>query len=93
MLQADLGDGVLVVPEGLNGRTTVLDDPNENPFFCGQDGAGMNGRRQLLPCLHSHKPVSVVVIALGCNDMKTSAFHRPIAPSPGLHPHPPQPTS
>lgn len=30
----------------------------------------MNGRRALLPRLHSHKPVRVVVLGLGCNDMK-----------------------
>jgi len=37
------------------------------------DGAagGLNGRKSLLPTLHSHKPVDVVVLALGCNDMKT----------------------
>ena len=61
---------MLVVPEGLNGRTTVIDDPQENPDFAGLGGEGMSGRRALLPCLHSHKPVSVVVLALGCNDMK-----------------------
>lgn len=70
-LQAALGPEVLVVPEGLNGRTTVIDDPQENPDFAGLGGEGMNGRRFLLPCLHSHKPVSVVVLALGCNDFKS----------------------
>jgi lysophospholipase L1-like esterase len=66
-LASALGSEVLVVPEGLNGRTTVIDDPQENPDFAGIGGEGMNGRRFLLPCLHSHKPVSVVVLALGCN--------------------------
>ena len=70
-LQSTLGPEVLVVPEGLNGRTTVIDDPQENPDFAGVGGEGMNGRRFLLPCLHSHKPVSVVVLALGCNDLKS----------------------
>lgn len=69
-LQDALGDEVTVVPEGLNGRTTVIDDPQENPDFAGLGGEGMNGRRFLLPCLHSHKPVAVVVLALGCNDLK-----------------------
>ena len=68
-MQNGLGDGYRVISEGLNGRTTVMDD--EHCWFC-VDGApgGMNGRRYLLPCLHSHKPIAVVVLALGCNDLK-----------------------
>jgi len=70
ILQSRLGDEFLVTPEGLNGRTTCMDD--EHCWSC-CDGApgGMNGRKCLLPILHSHKPVEVVVIALGCNDLKT----------------------
>lgn len=58
-----------VIAEGLSGRTTVLDD--EHCWDC-CDGAphGMNGRTFLLPCLNSHKPVDVVVLALGTNDLK-----------------------
>ena len=64
------GTPTRVIPEGLNGRTTCLDD--EQCWMC-VDGApgGMNGRKYLLPCLHSHKPVDVVVLSLGCNDLKT----------------------
>lgn len=69
-LQQELGASFIVMPEGLNGRTTTVDDPWENAHFCGVDGAGMNGRRYLLPCLYSHRPISVVVLALGCNDLK-----------------------
>jgi lysophospholipase L1-like esterase len=50
-----------VVEEGLNGRTTVWDDPFTE---------GRNGRVHLLPCLRSHAPVAVVVIMLGTNDLK-----------------------
>ena len=69
-LQRALGDGFIVVPEGLNGRTTVLDGPHESPLFSGPGGEGINGRRYLLPCLHSHSPIDVVGLALGCNDLK-----------------------
>ena len=69
-LQKILGQTFVVVPEGLNGRTTVLDDPWESSEFCGHGGEGMNGRRYLLPCLYSHRPLAVVVLALGCNDLK-----------------------
>ena len=65
-----LGANANIIPEGLNGRTTVHDDPIDAAFV-GVGGDNLNGRRYLLPCLHSHKPVDVVVLALGCNDLKT----------------------
>ena len=68
-LQQLLGEDYHVIPEGLNGRTTVLDDPTDCDF-AGVGGGNMNGRRYLTPCLRSHKPVAAVVLALGCNDMK-----------------------
>ncbi|MEQ8716390.1 MAG: SGNH/GDSL hydrolase family protein [Acidimicrobiales bacterium] len=57
-----LGDGFVVIEEGLNGRTTVFDDPVE--------GADRNGLTYLPACLESHKPLDVVVIMLGTNDLK-----------------------
>jgi lysophospholipase L1-like esterase len=62
VLQQSLGDGYLVVEEGLNGRTTTVDDPIE-PF--------RNGRDYLFPCLDSHHPLDLVTIMLGTNDLKT----------------------
>ena len=56
-----LGDGWQVVEAGLNGRTTVFEDPLG-------DKAGV---RHLGPVLESAAPVDVVVIALGTNDLKT----------------------
>jgi lysophospholipase L1-like esterase len=61
VLQELLGTGYRIIEEGLNGRTTVLDDPFQ---------AGRNGHGYLLPCLESHKPLDLVVIMLGTNDMK-----------------------
>jgi lysophospholipase L1-like esterase len=61
VLGALLGDGYAVIEEGLNGRTTVRDDPVEEH---------KNGRDYLRPCLASHKPLDLVVIALGVNDLK-----------------------
>ena len=66
VLRAALGSGWLVIEEGLPGRTTVHDDPVE--------GAERNGRTYLLPCLRSHRPLDVVVIMLGTNDLK-ARFH------------------
>lgn len=50
-----------IIEEGCGGRTTVWDDPLE---------MHKNGRTYLLPCLHSHRPLDAVVIALGTNDLK-----------------------
>ena len=61
VLQRELGPDFEVIAEGLNGRTTVHDDPIE-PYRCGADA--------LPPCLISHAPVDLVILALGCNDLK-----------------------
>ncbi len=61
VLQRELGDGYRVIEEGLNGRTTVWDDPLSS---------GRNGLTYLRPCLESHQPLDVVTIMLGTNDLK-----------------------
>lgn len=61
VLQSELGEDYLVIPEGLNGRTTVWDDPIE---------LHKSGSRYLPPCLDSHAPLDLVVIMLGTNDLK-----------------------
>ncbi len=61
VLQVALGDGFRVIEEGLGGRTTVWDDPIEGD---------KNGRRQLPALLESHKPLDLVVLMLGTNDLK-----------------------
>lgn len=58
-LGAALGDGWAVIAEGLNGRTATMDSPVAD---------GRNGLTYLMPCLHSHMPLDVVVIYLGTND-------------------------
>lgn len=70
VLQNKLSNRALVIPEGLNGRTTVMDDPL-NFRNNGCEASYANGRKYLLPMLHSHKPVDLVVLGLGCNDLKT----------------------
>ncbi len=62
VLAAALGPDWIVIAEGLGGRTTVSDDPIE--------GAEKNGKTYLLPCLASHKPLDLVVVMLGTNDLK-----------------------
>ena len=61
MLQELLGKDYLVIEEGLNGRTTVFDDPT-----C----EGRRGMDSIYSCLYSHKPVDLLIIMLGTNDVK-----------------------
>jgi lysophospholipase L1-like esterase len=62
VLQAALGPEFHVVEEGLNSRTTVLEDPTRGP--------GRNGLTYLGPCLDTHAPLDLVVLMLGTNDLK-----------------------
>ena len=63
VLQSELGNGFIVIEEGLNGRTTVFNDPIE--------GLYKNGHAYLTPCLESHAPIDLVILMLGTNDLKT----------------------
>ncbi|GJL51360.1 MAG: hydrolase [Nitrospirales bacterium] len=62
VVQAELGQGFVIIEEGRNGRTTDLDDPDQH---------GCNGRLALPQCLHVHRPLDLVIILLGTNDLKT----------------------
>lgn len=62
VLAEGLGKEYHVIEEGLNGRTTVLDDPT--------NGGYKNGLKYLIPCLNSHKPIDLCILLLGTNDMK-----------------------
>ncbi len=65
LLQYMLGSDYKVIEEGCNGRTTVFDDVIE-PW--------KSGLPYLKPCLNTHKPVDIVVLMLGSNDLK-ECFH------------------
>ena len=60
-LRRILGPRFQVIEEGLSGRTTMWDDPEE---------PDKNGLTYLRPCLDSHRPLDVVVVMLGSNDLK-----------------------
>lgn len=61
-LETALGGKVRVIAEGLGGRTTVFDDFS--------NAADRNGARVLPTLLESHKPLDLVIIMLGTNDLK-----------------------
>lgn len=75
-LQNILGPQFYVIEEGLGGRTTCLDDIEEE---------GRNGKATLLPCLRSHRPIDLVILMLGTNDLKArfSASVQSIAQNAG----------
>jgi lysophospholipase L1-like esterase len=65
VLARELGDEFRVIEEGLNARTTVRDDPVEEY---------KNGKDYFRPCLESHRPLDLVIVALGVNDLKARFF-------------------
>lgn len=62
VLARELGSDYLVIPEGLNGRTTVWVDPIEGEY--------KSGKSTLYAILESHYPIDLVVLMLGTNDLK-----------------------
>ncbi len=61
VLAEELGSGYTVIPEGLNGRTTVFDDPLTG---------NKSGVKHLDVVLASHYPIDLIIIMLGTNDLK-----------------------
>jgi lysophospholipase L1-like esterase len=61
VLARELGPDYTIIEEGLNGRTTVWDDLIEGY---------KNGKDYLIPCLETHRPIDMVVLMLGTNDLK-----------------------
>jgi lysophospholipase L1-like esterase len=61
VMQRELGQDFEVIAEGLRGRTTVHNDPIE-PYRSGAEALPL--------CLMSHAPIDLVILALGCNDLK-----------------------
>ena len=61
VLQQLLGPGYRVIEEGCGGRTTIFEDELERD---------KNGRAQLRVALRSHRPLDLVILMLGTNDMK-----------------------
>lgn len=61
VLGKELGTEYTIVEQGLNGRTTVFEDPlNE----------GLSGIKHMFPILMSQSPIDLLIIMLGTNDTK-----------------------
>lgn len=59
--QKELGEKFHIIEEGLGGRTSIYPHPTE-PW--------KNGEPYLTPCLHTHRPLDLVVVMLGTNDLQ-----------------------
>ncbi|MEN3943435.1 GDSL family lipase [Prosthecobacter sp. SYSU 5D2] len=57
-----LGPAYRIIEEDQNGRTAVRDDPLN---------IARKGKYYLPACLESHKPIDLVILMLGTNDLKT----------------------
>ena len=68
VLQNELGDGVTVIEEGYNGRTSVHDDVVEGR---------LSGIRYFGPCCESHSPLDLIILMLGTNDLKVRFSESP----------------
>jgi len=60
--KTELGPEFVVIEEGQNGRTTMWDDPGST--------VDKNGMRFLPVVLESQKPLDLVIVMLGTNDLK-----------------------
>lgn len=64
ILQEELGDSYLVIPEGLSGRTTGFDPVDSDTY--------LNGKYYLKTAVASNYPVNIIIFFLGTNDVKPS---------------------
>ena len=70
VLRRELDAGFTVIEEGLPGRTTLHDDPIE--------GVHKNGLWYLRACLESHRPIDIMTLMLGTNDLKSRFAVHPL---------------
>ncbi len=75
LLQEKLGIGYEIIEEGLNSRTTDIDDPKHK---------GKNGFTYLRPCLETHDPIDLIILMLGTNDMKERFNREPLRIAEGI---------
>lgn len=61
LLQTALGSEFRIIEAGLNGRTTIFDEPDD-PY--------LNGRDMLIPTLRQAASVDLLILMLGTNDLK-----------------------
>lgn len=76
VLEKELGGLARIIPEGLSGRTTSMDDHASL--------ADLNGARALPMLLATHTPLDAVVIMLGTNDLKSHICGKALGAALGM---------
>ena len=61
ILQKGLGANFRIIEEGYNGRTILTDDFMDN---------SKSSRNYISPCILSHRPLDLIIVCLGTNDLK-----------------------
>ena len=74
LLQKKLGADYEVIEQGCNGRTTVFPEPGSE---------WKSGLYALKVCLNTYKPVEIMILMLGTNDLKVSYHASPEAITDG----------
>ena len=73
VLQKEIGEKFNIIEQGLNGRTTKIDETLEHNFGYARK---FRSSTDILPIIYeSHLPLDLLVIMLGTNDLKTN-FNR-----------------
>lgn len=75
LLATALGKGFRIIEEGLPGRTTAFNDPLKDY---------RSGRQYLTPCLNSHRPLDLVIVMLGTNELQVRYSASPADIANGL---------
>lgn len=75
VLQKLLGEDYRVLEEGLNGRTSAFDDPQDDT---------RNGYRYIATCLQTNMPIDMAIVMLGTNDIKSFFPYTPYVVANGV---------
>jgi len=73
LLQKYLGNQYYIVEEGLNGRTTNIDEKEK--YNLGYSRKNRNSLDLLPGLIESHYPLDLIVVMLGTNDLKSNFNH------------------
>jgi lysophospholipase L1-like esterase len=75
VMASELGNSFEVIEEGLNGRTTDIEDPASPQ---------LSGAAYLPSAIASHLPLDLVILMLGTNDTKAHFARSPLAITMGI---------
>lgn len=75
VLQKLLGDEYKIIEEGLNGRTSAFDDPQDDT---------RNGLKHIATCMQTNMPIDMAIVMLGTNDVKSFFPYTPYVIANGV---------